>query len=161
MNTKPSEGELPNSPETIALRVTGRVGNPLMLGMTDIRDMESEEFQDLFIVCGTGTPKDCIQRCRGVLIEKIIQKADVLKEGHNDTKKMFIVATADDGYKVVFSWQEIFNTAIGGGVAVLTERDGLPLGETRDRIDLISSQDYYAGSRYVRDLRYIEVLLFQ
>lgn len=45
------------------------------------------------------------------------------------------------------------NTAIGGGVAVLTERDGRPLGETRNRIDLISAQDYYVGSRYVRDLR--------
>ena len=160
-NTKTAEDELSEPGKNIVLRVTGRVSNPLMLNMAEIRDMEGEEFRDLFIVCGTGTPKDNIQRCRGVLIEKIIQKADVLKEEHNDTKKMFIVATADDGYKVVFSWQEIFNTATGGGVAVLTERDGLPLGETRDRIDLISAQDYYAGSRYVRDLRHIEVLLFR
>ena len=158
---KTAKDEQPEPSEKIALRVTGRVVNPLMLELADIRGMEAEEFQDLFIVCGTGTPKDCIKRCRGVLMEKIIQKADALKEEHNDTKKMFIVATADDGYKVVFSWQEIFNTAIGGGVAVLTERDGRPLGETRDRIDLISAQDYYAGSRYVRDLRQIEVLLFR
>jgi hypothetical protein len=158
---KSAEGELSNPMENIVLRVTGRVANPLMLKMAEIRDMEGEEFRDLFIVCSTGEPRDNIQRCRGVLIEKIIQRADALKEEHNDTKKMFIVATADDGYKVVFSWQEIFNTQIGGGVAVLTERDGRPLGETRDRIDLISAQVYYAGSRYVRDLRHIEVLLFR
>ncbi len=144
----------------IVLRVTGRVGKPLMLTMADIRSMETEEFRDVFIVCGTGTPRDTIKGCKGVLIEKILQKADVLKEEHNDTKKMFLVAEADDGFKVVFSWQEIFNTAIGGGVAVLTERDGKPLDETRDRIDLISTQDYFAGSRYVRDLRQIEVILF-
>jgi len=109
----------------IVLRVTGRVGKPLMLTMADIRSMETEEFRDVFIVCGTGTPRDTIKGCKGV-----------------------------------FSWQEIFNTAIGGGVAVLTERDGKPLDETRDRIDLISTQDYFAGSRYVRDLRQIEVILF-
>lgn len=159
--TRTTACELSKPGDNIALQITGRVGNPLMLDMADIRDMETEEFQDLFIVCGSGTPKDCIQRCRGVLIEKIIQKADVIKEEHNDTKKMIIIATADDGYKVIFSWQEIFNTAVGGGVAVLTERDGKPLGETKDRIDLISAQDYYAGSRYVRDLRHIEVLLFR
>ena len=159
--TRTTACELSKPGDNIALQVTGRVGNPLMLGMADIRDMETEEFQDLFIVCGSGTPKDCIKRCRGVLMEKIIQKADVIQEEHNDTKKMIIIATADDGYKVVFSWQEIFNTATGGGVAVLTERDGKPLGETRDRIDLISAQDYYAGSRYVRDLRHIEVLLYR
>jgi len=166
VNTERAECELSNSVETesvkmTALKVSGRVGNPLTLGMADLLDMEKEEFKDLFIVCGTGEPRDTIKYCKGVLIEKIIQKADVLKEEHNDTKKMFIVATADDGYKVLFSWQEIFNTTIGGGVAVLVERDGLPLDETRERIDLISAQDYYAGSRYVRDLRHIEVVLFR
>ncbi len=159
--TRTTACELLKPGDNIALQVTGRVGNPLMLSMAEIRDMEAEEFQDLFIVCGTGEPRDNIQRCRGVLIEKIIQKADVLKAEHNDSKKMIIIATADDGYKVVFSWQEIFNTATGGGVAVLTERDGRPLDETRDRIDLVSAQDYYAGSRYVRDLRHIEVLLYR
>jgi len=141
------------------LRVTGRVVKPLLLRMADILAMETEEFQDLFIVCGTGEPRDTIRHCRGVLMEKIIQKADILKGEHNDTKKMFIVALAADGFKVVFSWQEIFNTPIGGGVAVLTEKDGRPLEETRDRIDLISAQDYFAGSRYVRDLKQIEVVL--
>ena len=142
------------------LRVTGRVVTPLVLSMVNILAMETEEFQDLFIVCGTGEPRDTIRHCRGVLMEKIIQKADILKGEHNDTKKMFIVATAADGFKVVFSWQEIFNTPIGGGVAVLTEKDGSPLEETRNRIDLISAQDYFAGSRYVRDLKQIEVVLF-
>nr|NJM04164.1 sulfite oxidase-like oxidoreductase [Desulfobacula sp.] len=142
------------------LRVTGRVAKPLVLSMADILAMETEEFQDLFIVCGTGEPRDTIRQCRGVLMEKIIQKAEVLKGEHNDTKKMAVVASAADGYKVVFSWQEIFNTPIGGGVAVLTEKDGAPLEEKQDRIDLISAQDYFAGSRYVRDLKQIEVVLF-
>jgi len=142
------------------LRVTGRVVTPLVLSMADILVMEAEEFKDLFIVCGTGEPRDTIRHCRGVLMEKIIQKADILKGEHNDTKKMFIVALAADGFKVVFSWQEIFNTPIGGGVAVLTEKDGSPLEEKRNRIDLISAQDYFAGSRYVRDLKQIEVVLF-
>jgi hypothetical protein len=151
--TLSSEGEV--------LRVTGRVAKPLLLSMADILAMEAEEFQDLFIVCGTGEPVDTIRQCRGVLMEKIIQKAEVLKGEHNDTKKMFIVASAADGYKVVFSWQEIFNTPTGGGVAVLTEIDGAPLEETRGRVDLISAQDYFAGSRYVRNLNQIEVVLFQ
>lgn len=142
------------------LRVIGMVPSPLSFDLSDIQNMESEEFQDVFIVCGTGTPRDTIRHCRGVLLEKIIQKADVIKQDHNDTKKMFIVASAEDGYKVVFSWQEIFNTQIGGGVAILIERDGKPLDEIRERIDLISTQDYYAGGRFVRDLRQIEVLLF-
>ncbi len=161
IQTMTAENGLSEYPGAVALRVSGRVGSPLSLSMADILNMEMEEFQNLFIVCGTGDPKDNIRNCRGVLIEKVLQKADVLKGEHNDTKKMFIVATADDGYKVVFSWQEIFNTVIGGGVAVLTERDGRPLGEGGMRLDLISTLDYYAGSRYVKNLRDIEVVLFR
>jgi hypothetical protein len=40
---------------------------------------------------------------------------------------MFIVVSAKDGYKVVFFWQEIMNTPVGGGVLILIERDGKPL----------------------------------
>ena len=155
-----TENSLSEYPDGTTLRVSGRVGSPLSLSMADILSMEMEEFQNLFIVCGTGDPKDNIRHCRGVLIEKVLQKADVLKGEHNDTKKMFIVASASDGYKVVFSWQEIFNTVIGGGVAVLTERDGKPLEEGGGRLDLISTLDYYAGSRYIKNLRNIEVVLF-
>ena len=160
IQTEMAENGLSEGPDNTALRVSGRVGSPLSLSMADILSMETEEFQNLFIVCGTGDPKDNIRHCRGVLIEKVLQKADVLKGEHNDTKKMFIVATASDGYKVVFSWQEIFNTVIGGGVAVLTERDGMPLEEGGGRLDLVSTLDYYAGSRYVKNLRDIEVVLF-
>lgn len=156
---KTSENQFLENPDEISIQVIGRVASPQELTLADLREMESEEFKDLFIVCGTGTPRDTIGSCRGVLIEKIIQKADVIREDHNDTKKTVIVATASDGYKVVFSWQEVFNTVIGGGVAVLTERDGRPLDETRDRMDLISTHDYYAGSRFVRDVRQIEVRL--
>jgi len=161
MKIETKEGKQSEHLGNIMLRVTGRVAKPLMLGMTDIQALGMEEFQDLFIVCGTGEPRDTIRHCRGVLMEKILQKAEVIKAEHNDTKRMFIVASADDGYKVVFSWQEIFNTVIGGGVAILTEREGKPLGENGGRLDLISAQDYYAGSRHVRDLRHIEVVLFR
>ena len=87
--------------------------------------------------------------------------ADVIKEEHNDTKKMFIVVSAHDGYKVVFSWQEIFNTSVGGGVMILLERDGKPLDGEHGQLELISAEDYFTGSRYVKGLKNIEVVLAQ
>ena len=95
--------------------------------------------------------------CRGVLLENVIRRAEVLKDGDNDTKKMFIVASAADGYKVVFSWQEIFNTPIGGGVMILIERDGKALCTEQGGLELISTEDYFTGSRYVKGLINIEL----
>jgi len=81
--------------------------------------MGTEEVTDLPIFCSSGTPKGTIGRLKGVLLENLIRMADVIREADNDTKHMFIVASADDGYKAVFSWQEIFNTPIGGGVMIV------------------------------------------
>jgi hypothetical protein len=141
------------------VRVTGRVQKPLVLSMEELTAMETEVLEDLFIVCGSGDPKGCIGSCRGVLLEDVVRMAEVLREEHDDTKKMFLVASAEDGYKVVFSWQEIFNTPVGGGVLILLEKDGKPLGQEPGRVDLISSQDYFMGSRYVKGLTKIEVVM--
>ena len=141
------------------VRINGRVRKPLVLSMEELCAMETEVLEDLFIVCGSGDPKGCIGSCRGVLLEDLIRRAEVIKEEHDDTKKMFLVASADDGYKVVFSWQEIFNSPVGGGVLILLEKDGKPLDQERKRVDLISAQDYFMGSRYVKGLTNIEVAM--
>ena len=142
-----------------ALRVSGRVRKPLVLSMEELGSMKTEVLEDLFVVCGSGDPKGSIGSCRGVLIERVIQMADVIKEEHDDTKKMFLIASADDGYKVVFSWQEVFNTPVGGGILILLEKEGKPLDPERKRVDLISTEDYFMGSRYVKGLTNIEVAI--
>lgn len=142
---------------TGSLRIIGRVRQPLILSIDELCRMETEEARDIALNCGEGDPVGRIESCRGVLLENVIGKAAVVREDHNDTKKMFLVATATDGYKAVFSWQEIFNTPIGGGVLVLIEKNGKPLGG----LELISLQDYFSGPRYVRNLETIEVLMVE
>jgi DMSO/TMAO reductase YedYZ molybdopterin-dependent catalytic subunit len=144
-----------------SFRVSGRVKAPLVVSMENLRGMESEELKDLPIYCGTGTPKGIIGRCRGVLLENVIRRAEVIRDGHDDTKKMFVVAIAADGYKAVFSWQEIFNTPIGGGIMILIERDGRPLDGKNGGPELISAEDYYTGSRYIKRLKDIQVLMVE
>mgnify|MGYP001349806744 CR=1 FL=1 len=158
-STSRDGSEISNLSKNGAIQVTGRVAKPVAFRMNELQAMEIESLEDLFVICGSGDPKGRIGSCRGVLLENIIRRADVLKEDHNDTKKMYIVASAYDGHHVLFSWQEIFNTEVGGGVMVLLEKDGGPLEEDRDRFDLISALDFHMGSRYVKDLKGIEVVL--
>lgn len=151
--------ELRDAGKAATISVTGRVRQPVVFSMEELCEMNTEEAKDVPLICGSGTPEGHIATCRGVLLEQVLGKVEVLKEEHNDTKKMFIVASAGDGYKVVFSWQEIFNTPIGGGVLILIEKDGKPLCGPNGGPDLISLEDYYTGSRYVRGLEKIEVTM--
>jgi hypothetical protein len=92
-----------------------------------------------------------------VRLTDILEKAEILTLGHNDVKKMAIIATASDGYKVVFSWSEIFNSPVGEGVMVFFEKNGLPLADDEGRIALVSSKDTRTGPRHVKWLQDIEV----
>ena len=77
--------------------------------------------------------------------------------GHNDVKKLAIIATATDGYAVVFSWGELYNAPAGEGVIVYYQKNGKALDDNDGEIALISAKDIRTGPRHVKWLNGIEV----
>ncbi len=149
------------SSSTQSLRIIGRVVRPLPIPYATLLAMDSVETGSLPMICGSGEPKGAIGTCRGVLLAELINQAEVVITEHNDTKKMYVVAASDDGYKTVFSWQEIFNSPNGEGILVLLEKDGRPLYQGGGEVDLISACDYLTGPRYVRQLKTIEIIMVE
>ena len=142
-----------------AIQIIGRMATPVTLTLSELRRMDGIDIADMPINCGSGEPRGRTGRLRGVLLTDVIGRAEVLALEHNDTKKMVIIATAYDGYKTVFSWQEIFNSANGDGVIVALEKDGQPLYEDYGGADLFSSRDHLSGPRHVRKLVTIEIVM--
>jgi hypothetical protein len=129
--------------------------------LKDLLAREMVEVSDLLVACGSGEPKGSIASCRGVLLTDILGEAGVIVTDHNDTKKMFVVASSADGYTTVFSWQELFNTAVGEGVLVVLERDGSPVHHGQGQVDLISARDFLTGPRYVKRLANLKVVMVE
>ena len=109
------------------------------------------------MVCQSGANLGQLEHLKGVLLRDILEKAAVVSHSHNDVKKMAIIATASDGYKVIFSWTEVFNSPLGDGVIVFFEKDGKALGDDEGRIALVSTKDTRTGPRHVKWLQGIEV----
>ena len=141
------------------IRIVGRVAEPVALTLPELRRMDNIDIADMPTICGSGEPRGRMGRLRGVLLSDIVGCAEVVAPEHNDTKKMIIVATAADGYKTVFSWQEIFNSPNGDGVIVALERDGRPFYEDYGGADLFSTRDHLSGPRHVRRLTTIEIVM--
>ncbi|WP_084813361.1 molybdopterin-dependent oxidoreductase [Desulfogranum japonicum] len=148
-----------NDNQSYHLQICGKVATELQLSMYDLRELDQFEANQLPLRCGSGEPKGCSLSGKGVLLTDVINLADVIAAGHNDTKKMFIIARSDDGYTTVFSWQELFNTVVGEGVLILLEKDGVPLYGGHGPADLISGRDFLSGPRYVKRLARIEIVL--
>lgn len=143
------------------LHISGRVTSPLDLNIRQLRAMDILDMENLPMICGSGEPKGQVGKIRGVLLADIINRANVLITDHNDTKKMYVVAASDDGYKAVFSWQEIFNSANGDSIIVLFEKDGKPLYGDSDEVDLLSARDHLSGPRYVKRLKYVQIVMVE
>lgn len=142
---------------TEKIRIGGLVQQPLELSVADLRQFPSQRIGEIAVVCQTGAQRGQIENLRGVLLRDILEKAAIVSKSHNDVKKMAIVASASDDYKVVFSWTEIFNSPLGDSIVVFYERNGLPLADDEGRIALVSAQDTRTGPRHVKWLNGIEV----
>jgi hypothetical protein len=141
------------------LKVTGSVRTPLFLGMEDLCALEVREMVNISTRNGAGYLQGHIHISKGVFLENVIRMAEVHQEKTDDAKKMFVIASADDGHKAVFSWREVRNTSAGSGVMIVLEKDNESTDTTQNKLCLISTQDYLTDSRNVQGLRNIEVVL--
>ncbi len=142
---------------TTSFAVAGAVEHKLTLGVEELRAFPPQQVGEVPMVCQSGANLGKIENLKGVLLRDVLEKAVVVAPAHNDVKKMVVIASATDGYKVVFSWSEIFNSPVGEGVIVFFEKDGKPLADDEGRIALISSRDLRTGPRHVKWLSGIEV----
>ncbi|MDO8066993.1 molybdopterin-dependent oxidoreductase [Janthinobacterium sp. SUN206] len=140
-----------------ALTVTGMVERPLTLKVADLRQLPPANGGKIAVTRHNGDKAETITSYKGVLLRDILDKAVLDAPGHNDVKKLAIIATATDGYAVVFSWGELYNAPAGEGVIVYYEKNGKALDDNDGEIALISAKDIRTGPRHVKWLNGIEV----
>ena len=87
----------------------------------------------------------------------ILQKLNITATSPKLLSEYYFVFRGSDGYAVVYSWNEIFNTDIGNSIFIVTEADNKKLTESTDRIFLISTRDFKTGRRHIKGLKSIEI----
>ncbi len=127
------------------LEVTGMVSHALSLSVEDLRALAKRRGQTEAGEYG------------GILLPELLKEAAISEDARHALRRTYVVAVASDGYQAVFSWGELFNTAVGRGVLVAFERDGAPLREGEGRFALVSLADERAGPRHVKWLTRIDV----
>ena len=143
---------------TTSVRVGGTVEQPLTLGVEDLKQFAPRRIEDVRIVEQEGRREERTRRYVGVLLRDVLDRAKPVEKDRLDLRRSAILATASDGYKVVFSWAELYLSPIGDGVLVYYEVDGKPLDHREGRIALASLKDTRPGPRHVRWLQSLEVV---
>jgi DMSO/TMAO reductase YedYZ molybdopterin-dependent catalytic subunit len=140
-----AQGHEARSLVSTRLSVTGEVHRRLSLTVEDLRALAERR--------GGASARGY----SGVRLTDVLEEADIRRDARQALRRTYVVAIARDGYQAVFSWGELFNTAIGRGVLVAFERDAQPLREGEGRIALVSTEDERAWPRHVKWLHRIDV----
>ena len=93
----------------------------------------------------------------GVPIKSILSKVSLATDDPKTLSEYYFVFIASDNYKVVYSWNELFNSATGNNIFVIQKKEGKDLTSLDDVISVICTSDEATGRRYVKGLKEILV----
>lgn len=145
------------SKATQSFQITGKVQNALTVQFTDLQQYPIQKIGNVKITSHTGEPRGEFKKLKGVLLKDILQKADIQSESPKLLSEYYIICEAADGYKNVYSWNELFNSEVGNQVFIVTEADGKSFATSDKSIMLIAPQDFRTGRRNLKGLSKIEI----
>ena len=155
-------GALAQAPSqvTTALTIRGSVEREITLSLDDLKALPVRRVEDARSVRDTADAAPSTESTRhyvGCLLRDVLDSARPVERARAAFRRSVVIATASDGYRVTFSWAELYISPIGDGVLVIYERDGKPLADDEERIALVSLKDARPGPRHVKWLKSIEL----
>ena len=142
---------------TAAFMISGDVKSPVTLQIGDLKKWAAVNIGDVTITNHLGEKKSEAKGLKGVLLKDVLGSVEINAESPKVLSEYYFVCKANDGYTVVYSWNELFNTAVGDAAYIVTEKDGKPASSMDDAVLMISPKDFKTGRRHVKALTTIEV----
>lgn len=143
---------------TSSFTISGEVFSPLTVSVMDLKKWKEVIIGDLVITNHSGEKKSDAKGLKGILLKEILQTVEIKSESPKVLSEYYFVFTASDGYRVVYSWNELFNTSVGESVYLITEKNGKSITEMDDSILVVSTKDFKTGRRNVKGLSSIAVM---
>jgi len=137
--------------------VQGLVKTQLSVTIPELASYRLHTVDSVVIINHLLQEKYTLKYLKGVLLKDILVKAEIKSGTPKELSEYYIICIASDNYKVVFPWNEIFNSKTGETVYILSEVDNKPATMSNDRITLIFTNDIATGRRFVKGLEKIIV----
>ena len=101
--------------------------------------------------------KEEAKQVKAVLVKDLLDSVEFAYESRKELNQFYFKFEAADGYTIVYSFNEIYNTETGNHLYVVTEMNDKPISELENRILLLTTSDIKSGSRNIKWLKRIVV----
>ncbi|TCD26590.1 molybdopterin-binding protein [Pedobacter psychrodurus] len=147
-----------NAQESKQFVIGGKVKTPLTITLNNLSAYKSVSLDSMKIFNHLMQRKSSIKNIKGVLLKDILAKVEIDAASPKTLSEYYLVFTASDNYKVVYSWNEIFNSPTGNQLMVLINYDAVPAKAEKGNIAIITPSDFATGRRFVKGLSKISIL---
>jgi hypothetical protein len=147
-----------NAQESRQFVIEGKVKMPLTVTLNNLNAYKSVSLDSMIIFNHLMQRKSSIKNIKGVLVKDILTKIEIDAASPKTLSEYYLVFTATDNYKVVYSWNEIFNSPTGNQLMVLINYDAVPAKTEKGNIAMITPGDFATGRRFVKGLTKISIL---
>ena len=141
---------------TSEFKITGMVKKEKTISLSDLKQYPAIELNDVNVSC-SPKQENRVSGINVVLLKNILDSVSFQYEKSRMLNQYYFLFVASDGYKMVFSFNEIYNTEIGKNLFLVTEMSGKPIADMDNRIMIITTKDFKGGSRNMKWLEKIIV----
>lgn len=145
------------TPVTNDFVVTGQLKKELTFSLADIEKFTSTAIGDVVITNHLGEPRGTAKQLTGILVKDVLKDLELKEDSPKRFSEFYLTFVAADNYKVVYSWNEIFNSPTGDNVFLITSRDGKKMNDMEESILILTPTDFKTGRRHIKGLRKIVV----
>lgn len=142
---------------TTSFSVSGKIKSAKTFTLDEIRKLKTTAISDITITNHKGDVKGMAKGMEGVLLKDVLASVEIDAESPKVFSEFYLVCIASDSYKVVYSWNELFNTNVGDGVFIVTSKAHQPGESLNENILMVSTYDLRTGRRYLKNLQEISI----
>ena len=144
--------------ESKSFMISGRIKTPIAFDLTSFDAYEKVSLDSLVIYNHLMQRKSRIDHVKGVALKALLAKVEIDSPSPTLLSEYYLVCTASDGYRVVLSWNDVFNSKTANNFLILTSFDAIPAKAEKGNIALIAPGDEASGRRFVKGLSKITIL---
>ncbi len=124
---------------TSSFTISGEIKTPVTIQVSDLAKWKVATIGDVVITNHLKEKKSEAKALKGVLLRDVLSSVEISSESPKVLSEYYFICKANDGYTVVYSWNEIFNTSVGETAYIVTEKEGKPATAMEDAIVMISA----------------------
>jgi hypothetical protein len=138
--------------QTRQFSISGQVKRGSVITMDSLKQYTLSTIGDINVTNHLGDFKHKDDQLKGVLLTDILSHTLFDVKGPKLLSTLYFQCVGADDYKVVYSWNELYNTEVGKHVFIIMEKNGVKAADMKESLQMTSMMDIKTGRRYLHNL---------